>query len=149
MTTAILWPVFALVGLIFAVWVQIPLQRVAHIAANPPKRGDLASGEAARRRGGAAARRYFAPVDLPANNLANLFEMPVLFFALVPLLMLTRHGGTLEVVLAWAYVGLCAAHSVIHTGANVVRVRFLVYIASCAVLLAMWAGFAIDLALGR
>jgi hypothetical protein len=141
MTTAILWPVFALVGLIFAVWVQIPLRRLAHIAANPPKRGDLSSGE--------AARRYFAPVDLAANNLANLFEMPVLFFALVPLLMLTRHGGTIEVVLAWAYVALRAVHSVIHTGANVVRVRFLVYIVSCAVLLAMWLGFAVDLAIGR
>jgi len=141
MTTVILWPVFALVGLIFAVWVQIPLARVRHIAANPPKRDDLASGD--------AARRYFAPIDLPANNLANLFEMPVLFFALVPLLLATRHGGTVEVALAWVYVALRSVHSVIHTGANVVRIRFLVYIASCAVLLAMWLGFAIDLALGR
>ena len=141
MTTAILWPTIALVALIFAVWVQIPVARVRHIAASPPKRGDLASGD--------AARRYFAPVDLPANNLANLFEMPALFFALVPLLLVTRHGGTVEVALAWTYVALRAAHSVIHTGLNVVRVRFLVWVASNAVLLAMWLGFAIDLALGR
>ncbi len=141
MTTAILWPTFALVALIFSVWVQIPVRRVRHIAASPPKRGDLATGD--------AARRYFAPVDLAANNLTNLFEMPVLFFALVPLLLISRHGGTIEVALAWVYVALRAVHSVIHTGTNVVRTRFLVYIASCAVLSAMWLGFGIDLALGR
>ena len=141
MTTAILWPTLALVALIFAVWIQIPFRRVRYIATNPPKRGDLASGE--------AARRYFAPIDLPANNLANLFEMPMLFFALVPLLLVTRHAGTIEVALAWSYVALRAAHSVVHTGANVVRVRFLIYIASCAVLFAMWLGFAIDLVMGR
>ncbi len=141
MTTAILWPTFALVALIFAVWVQVPLRRVAFIKANPPRRETFASG--------AAARDYFAPVDLPANNLANLFEMPVLFFALVPLLLVLHHAGTVEVALAWVYVALRAVHSVIHTGANVVRVRFLVWVTSCAVLLAMWLGFAIDLALGR
>jgi hypothetical protein len=141
MTTAILWPTFALVALIFLVWVQVPLNRVAHIKANPPARDDFATAE--------AAKRYFAPVDMPANNLANLFEMPVLFFALVPLLMLTRHGGTVEVVLGWIYVALRAAHSIIHTGRNVVRTRFLVYVASCAVLSAMWLGFAIDIGTGR
>jgi hypothetical protein len=141
MTTAILWPVFALVALIFAVWLQIPFKRLAYIKTNPPKRGDLATGE--------ASARYFAPVDSAANNLANLFEMPVLFLALVPLLILTRHAGHIEVALAWVYVALRAVHSVIHTGANVVRVRFLVYVASCAVLSAMWLGFAIDIALRR
>ncbi len=141
MTTAILWPTFVLVALIFAVWVQIPFRRAAHIKANPPKREDFATGD--------AARRYFGPVDLPANNLANLFEMPVLFLALVPLLMLTRHAGHIEVVLAWVFVALRIAHSVIHTGQNAIRIRFLVYVASCAVLLAMWLGFALDIALGR
>lgn len=141
MTTAILWPVFALVALIFSVWVQVPVRRLAHIKANPPTREDFATGE--------AGKRYFAPVDLPANNLANLFEMPVLFLALVPLLLITRHAGTIEVVLAWLFVALRAVHSIIHTGRNVVRVRFMVYGASCTVLAVMWIGFAIDIAVGR
>ncbi len=141
MTTAILWPTFALVALVFAVWVQVPVRRFAYARAHPPQRADFASGD--------AARRYFAPVALPADNLANLFEMPVLFFALVPLLLMTRHAGTIEVVLAWAYVALRGVHSVIHTGRNVIMPRFLVYGASCAVLLAMWLGFAIDVGAGR
>jgi len=141
MTTAILWPVFTLVALIFAVWIQIPFRRLGYITTSPPKREDLATGE--------ATKRYFASVDLPADNLVNLFEIPVLFLALVPLLILTRHAGQIAVALAWAFVALRAVHSIIHTGANVVRVRFLVYILSCAVLLAMWLGFAIDIASGR
>lgn len=141
MTTAILWPAFALVALIFSVWVQIPVRRLAHMKANPPTRDDLATG--------ASSSRYFAPVDLAANNLANLFEMPVLFLALVPLLLITRHAGTIEVALAWIFVALRAVHSVIHTGTNIVRTRFMVYGASCTVLAIMWAGFAIDIAMGR
>ena len=141
MTTAILWPTFALVFLIYAVWVQIPVRRVAHAKTTPPGRADFATGE--------AERRYFAPVDAPARNLANLFEMPVLFFGLVPLLLVTRHAGTIEVALAWLFVALRAAHSVVHTGRNVIRTRFYVYGASCTVLAVMWVGFAVDVALGR
>ena len=141
MTTAILWPTFALVALVFAVWVQVPFARLTYIKSNPPKRDDLATGT--------ASASYFAPVDRPANNLANLFEMPVLFLALVPLLLITRHGGTIETALAWSFVMLRAAHSVVQTGKNIVRVRFLIYLVSCAVLAAMWLGFAIDIAVGR
>lgn len=141
MTTAILWPTFALVALIFGVWSTLFVKRMAHVRRNPPKRVDLATGE--------AAKRYFQPVEMPANNLANLFEMPVLFFALVPLLLITRHAGHAEVALAWIYVALRAVHSLIHVGPNDVRKRFPVYLASCAVLLAMWLGFAIDIALGQ
>ena len=141
MTTAILWPTFALVFLTYAVWVQIPFRRVAFMKTSPPSRDDFATGE--------AERRYFAPVDAPARNLANLFEMPVLFFALVPLLLLTRHAGTIEVILAWAFVALRAAHSVVHTGRTVIRVRFYIYGLATMVLAAMWVGFAVDIALGR
>ena len=73
----ILWPTFALVALIFVVWFTLFFQRMAHMRRNPPRRDDFADGE--------AALRYFRPVEMPANNLANLFEVPVLYFALVPL----------------------------------------------------------------
>jgi hypothetical protein len=127
----------ALVGLIFAVWFTLFVQRFGHIRRNPPTAADFADGE--------AAMRYFRPVEMPANNLANLFEMPVLYFALVPLLLLLHHAGHVQVVLAWIYVLLRAAHSYIHIGPNQIRPRFLVYLASCAVLSVMWIGFAIDM----
>ena len=133
--TAILWPTFALVVLIFAVWLTLFVQRLAHIRRNPPRAEDFATG--------AAAMRYFEPVEMPANNLRNLFEMPVLYFALVPLLLVTGQAGTVQVALAWAYVALRAVHSWIHIGPKRVPQRFLVYLVSCALLSAMWIGFAV------
>lgn len=138
MTIAILWPTFVLVALIYGVWFVMFVRRSAHMRRNPPGAGDFASGE--------AAMRYFSPVEMPANNLRNLFEIPVLYFALVPLLMLSRHAGHIQVTLAWVYVALRIVHSLIHIGPNPVIPRFMAYLASCIVLAAMWIGFAIDMA---
>ena len=69
-----------LVLVIFAVWLTLLLRRFAHVASHPPRTADFAHAE--------AVALYFRPVERPAQNLANLCEMPVLYFALVPLLML-------------------------------------------------------------
>lgn len=135
--TGILWPTFALVALIFIVWFGLFVARFGHIKRHPPRSEDVATG--------AAAMRYFEPVEMPANNLRNLFEMPVLYFALVPLLLITHHANYLQVLLAWIFVVLRALHSFIHIGPKKVMPRFMVYLASCIVLSAMWIGFAIDM----
>jgi hypothetical protein len=137
MTAAILWPTLALAGLIFAVWGTLVVQRYHHIRRNPPAAADLADRE--------AAMRYFRPVEMSGNNLANLFEMPVLYFALVPLLIVTGQAGTVQLVLAWIFVLLRALHSLIHIASRKVIPRFIAYLASCLVLAAMWAGLAIAL----
>ena len=138
MTIAILWPTFMLVGLIFAMWFWMFVKRFGHIKANPPGADDFANGD--------AAMRYFRPVEMPANNLRNLFEMPVLFFALMPLLLIFRHAGHVQVVLAWAYVLLRVLHSVAHINVRTSPIpRLIPYLLSCAVLLAMWIGFAVDM----
>jgi len=133
----ILWPTFALVALIFIVWFVLFVQRFGHMRRNPPRAEDIATGE--------AAMRYFTPVEMSANNLRNLFEMPVLYLALVPLLLITHHANHLQVLLAWIFVALRALHSFIHIGPKKVMPRFMVYLASCIVLSAMWIGFAIDM----
>lgn len=133
----ILWPTLALVALVFVVWFTLFYQRLGHMKRNPPKADDFTTTE--------AALRYFRPVEMPANNLANLFELPVLYFALVPLLVLTAQAGHVQVVLAWIYVVLRAIHSFIHIGPKKVQPRFMVYLASTAVLMAMWIGFAVDI----
>lgn len=133
----ILWPTLALVALIFVVWSTLFVQRGRQIRARPPKDADLASSE--------AARAYFAPVEMPANNLANLFEMPVLFFALVPLLILTGGDDFIQMILGWGYVAARATHSYFHIVVKRVLPRLRAYLASCAILFAMWVGFAIDL----
>lgn len=136
MTRAILWPSFALVALIFLVSITLVQARLGHMRRQPPRAADFADSD--------AGRAYFRPVERPAANLANLFEMPVLYFALVPLLLLTGLATLTQVALAWVYVAFRAAHSIAHIAGRV-RPRFIVFVVSHAVLAAMWIGFAIDI----
>jgi len=138
MLIAILWPTFALVALIILVWFWLTVERGRHIKRKPPTAEDFATGE--------AALRYFTPVEMPANNFRNLFEMPVLYFAIVPLLMITHQGNAVQVALAWAFVLLRAVHSFIHIVVRKVMIRAPVYWLGSAVLMAMWIGFAVDIA---
>ncbi len=133
----ILWPTIAMAGLIWVVWASLFVMRAKHMRKVPPTEDDFGDG--------VSAMRYFQPVEMPANNLRNLVEMPVLFFALVPLLMLSGLDNSIQVILAWAYVVLRSWHSFEHVVTRNVQRRFLVYVVSCAILLAMWIGFAIDL----
>ena len=139
MSAAILWPTFAMVALIFTVVMSMAARRFAYIRSHKPRREDFANT--------AAQKAYFAPIDSAANNLANLFEMPVLFFALVPLLLLFRHADHVQTALAWGFVMLRALHSYIHITAKPALWRFRAYLGSCIVLSVMWIGFAIDMAM--
>ena len=138
MPFSILWPTFAMVVLIYVVWFVMYVQRFALMKRKPPRPEDFATMD--------DGRRYFAPVEMPAANFTNLFEVPVLFFALVPLLLMTHHANHIQVALAWLYVLLRALHSVVQIVIRRVPLRFLVYVLSCAVLSAMWIGFAVDMA---
>lgn len=131
----LLWPIIAMAALTFVVWFVLVVQRMAHLKANPPRREDLATGD--------SSRRYFEPVARPADNLANLFEMPVLFFVVAVLLIVTELANDVQVMLAWAYVAVRAVHSVFHLRGQV-KQRFFSYLLSMAVLLAMWVGFTVD-----
>ncbi|MGN6268614.1 MAG: MAPEG family protein [Sphingomonas sp.] len=140
MPFGILWPTFALVALIFIVWIAMVVARFGHVRRNPPSAADFADGD--------SALRYFRPVEMPANNLRNLFEMPVLYFALVPLLLMTHHGDHLQVVLAWIFVALRCLHSVIHIrriSSTGMPPRTIVYLLSCLVLFVMWIVFFVDM----
>jgi hypothetical protein len=113
------------------------VQRFALMKRTPPTADDFATMD--------AGKRFFAAVEMPAANLINLFEMPVLFFALVPLLLITHQANHIQVALAWVYVLLRALHSFVQIVVRRVPLRFLVYVLSCAILSAMWIGFAVDM----
>ncbi|WP_298333531.1 MAPEG family protein [Asticcacaulis sp.] len=139
MSTSLVWPTLALAGLTFGVWLVLSQQRLAQVRRHPPTAANFANS--------AAVQRYFSSAEKPTRNLANLFEMPVLYFALVPMLMLTGHVTLTQVVLAWTFVGLRGLHSVIHIGHNRIRDRARAYLASCVVLAAMWIVWLVDLTL--
>lgn len=134
----ILWPVFAMAVLIFGVWITVAVRRLAYTRRHPPTAASFTTGD--------EMRRYFAPVELANDNLVNLLQMPVLFFVIALLLIVTMpFVPIVQVGLAWLYVLLRLAHSVIHIGVKAVRARFLVHVASNAVLAAMWLGWFIDM----
>ena len=83
-----------------------------------------------------------------SDNFKNLFEMPVLFYVVCVLLMVTGHVTTFFVAAAWLYVALRIVHSWIHCTYNKVMHRFYAFFASVVVLAAMWAGFAATLLSG-
>lgn len=80
-----------------------------------------------------------------ADHLRNLFEMPVLFYALCGFLAITQLTTMLLLACAWGYVALRAAHTYVHLTSNKVIRRFQLFFASTIVLYAMWVLFAVRL----
>lgn len=80
-----------------------------------------------------------------ANAYRNQFELPVLFYVLVILLMLTKVANLFDVVLAWLFVGSRLVHAYIHVTTNKVIHRFRAFVVGVCLLGAMWVLFAIRL----
>jgi hypothetical protein len=69
--------------------------------------------------------------------------MPILFYALTILVLITKTGDLLFVVPAWVFVGLRFAHAYVHVTSNRVPRRGLLFLAGAGVLCAMWIVFAV------
>lgn len=80
-----------------------------------------------------------------SDNYRNLFEAPVLFYALCGYLAITQLTTVLLLACAWGYAFLRAAHTFIHLTSNKVIRRFQLFFASSIVLFAMWLLFLIRL----
>jgi hypothetical protein len=78
-----------------------------------------------------------APVRWKADNYNNLMEQPTLFYAVTLTLAFVGAGAGLNTGLAWLYVGLRVAHSLVQATVNVVVVRFAIFMAASFVLLVM------------
>jgi hypothetical protein len=77
-------------------------------------------------------------IALANRNYMNLLESPVLFY--VACLLAIVAGATTPAVLAlaWLYVGLRIAHSLIHITYNRIFHRFTIFALSNVVLIALW-----------
>jgi len=133
----ILMPAIALVAVTFVVWCWMYFTRLRYLRANRIDPNSIAT----RERG--AAR--LEPVSAPSDSFQNLFEMPVLFYVLIILLLDTGHANSGFVSAAWAFVALRTLHSAIHCTYNDVMHRFTVYALSSLVLWGMWTAFAVRL----
>jgi hypothetical protein len=99
--TAIFGPFFAMMLLTLFVWVYMYVRRIRFITRNSISPQDLAVP-------GALARLSPAAVSNPSDNLKNLFEIPVLFYALALYLFVTGQVDATYVNVAWRS-GRCTA----------------------------------------
>ena len=126
--TAIFGPFFATMLLTLLVWVYMYIRRIRFITKNNIDPKDLAVP-------GALAQLSPAEVSNPSDNLKNLFEIPVLFYALALYLFVTGQVDVTYVSAAWIFVAFRALHSVVHCTLNLVMLRFYLYLIAT---LAVW-----------
>ena len=126
--TAIFGPVFATVFLTLLVWVYMYIRRISFIRGNKLRQKDLAVP-------GALAQLSPPAVSNPSDNLKNLFEIPVIFYALALYLFVTNQVDAAYVSAAWVFVVFRALHSAVHCTVNIVILRFYLYLFST---LAVW-----------
>jgi len=125
---AIFAPFLAQMLLTLLVWAYMYARRIPFIVSLKLTQADMAKP-------GELARRSPASVSNPSDNLKNLFEIPVLFYALVLFLYATRQVDALYVGAAWLFVAFRVAHSVVHCTFNLVVLRFYLYLTAT---LAVW-----------
>jgi hypothetical protein len=140
MDHGMLRPVVALVAwtIVMLVWMlatRLPAMRSAGIDL-----GKLVGTKAAD-----ADRSLPPEIQWKAHNYNHLMEQPTLFYAICLVIAVTGTGFAANVALAWAYVGLRIAHSIVQATVNRVRLRFMLFLLSslCLAALTLHAGMAV------
>ncbi|KAF3887856.1 MULTISPECIES: MAPEG family protein [Nostocales] len=125
---AIFSPFFATVFLTLFVWVYMYIRRINFITSNKLSQKELATPNT-------LAQISPPNVSNPSDNLKNLFEIPVLFYALVLYLFVTKQVDTVYVNAAWIFVVFRVLHSIVHCTFNLIILRFYLYLFAT---LAVW-----------
>jgi hypothetical protein len=120
-------PFFAMILLTFIVWVYMYVRRIRFITTRQLTPKELEP----------IAFAQISPpsVSNPSDNLKNLFEIPILFYALVMYLFLTKQVDMVYMTAAWGFVLFRVMHSVVHCTCNRVMLRFHLYLYST---IALW-----------
>lgn len=117
---AIFGPFFATIFLTLVVWVYMYIRRISYIKRHKIRPQDLAAPKA-------SVQPWPAQIVTPSDNLKNLFEIPVLFYALVLYLFVTKQVDAIYVYTAWLFVIFRTLHSAVHCTFNHIMLRFYLY----------------------
>jgi hypothetical protein len=123
MQNAIFSPFFAMVFVTLVVWVYLYIRRITFLNNTKLDPKELAVP-------GMLAQISPPEVSNPSDNFKNLFEIPVLFYALVLYLFTTNQVDAVYVNAAWIFVGFRALHSIVHCTFNRIMLRFYLYLFS-------------------
>ena len=134
----VLFPLFVEVVLTFVLGFWLSALRVDAIRSGRVHPRDIALREP----------NWPTRVTQVGNAYHNELELPLLFYVLTILSIITRHADLLFVLLAWVFVVLRLARAYIHVTDNRVSRRGMVFLAGAIVLVVMWAVFVVRILLG-
>jgi len=123
MNSPILMPIVALVAWTLLIMTWMIVSRFAAMKRN----GISLKGRVGGRGGNALEGVVEDEVMWKAHNYMHLVEQPTLFYAIALTLAVGHGGGGYSAILAWAYVGLRVAHSLVQTTINVITYRFILW----------------------
>ena len=114
---ALLWPLLAQVGWTFLLYVWLTLARLSAVRRGEADWPVFALG-----------REEPPRVARIARNLANQFELPVIFYAVCVLLVATGQALWLDVAAAWVFVAGRVIHTAVQTLTDDVPLRGRVFL---------------------
>ena len=126
---AILHPMIVLVFWTMIVLLRVPRRRFGAARQRLVTAKDFAFGE---------SENVPGEVRIPNRNYMNLLELPVLFYLACITLVITAKVEPWSVGLAWAFVVLRIAHSLVHLTYNNVFHRLRIFSLATVVLAALW-----------
>jgi hypothetical protein len=133
----VLLPVFALVGLTFALLLWMVGARRNALVGSETKIRDIALGQP----------NWPNRATQIGNCYKNQFELPLLFYILIALAMPLRHADLFIVLMSWVFVVARCVHAGIFVTSNDLGQRSTAWLAGVLVLLVMWIYFALKILL--
>jgi hypothetical protein len=133
----VLLPVFALVGLTFALLLWMVGARRNALVGRETKIRDIALGQP----------NWPNRATQIGNCYKNQFELPLLFYILIALAMPLRHADLFIVLMSWVFVVARCVHAGIFVTSNDLGQRSTAWLAGVLVLLVMWIYFALKILL--
>ncbi len=81
-------------------------------------------------------------IERPARTFDNLLQVPMLFYVVCLLMMVLEEIDSIQVNLAWLFVGTRIAHAFVYIVFNRVPYRFAAFLAGVSTLAVIWIRFA-------
>ena len=129
---AILRPVVVLVAWTLVMWAWMLATRLPAMKAAGVRLGTLVGSTP-----GGADKVLPATAQWKAHNYNHLMEQPTLFYAICLVHAIIGDGGGVNAAIAWTYVALRIAHSLVQATINRVLARFVLFVLSTLALVAL------------
>jgi hypothetical protein len=130
MSTTLIYPVLALIGWTLVMWVWMYVKRIPAIQKAKIDLDELAK----------TGEKMVLPTHVTrvVDNYNHLHEQPTIFYALVLSAAFLGAADGVQIALAWTYVALRIAHSLVQATTYLVLVRFGLFVLGTLTLIGLF-----------